>query len=301
MRLFGGDRILGLVKSMGIDEDTIIDQKILTSSIESAQKKIEDREFNYRKSVIEYDNVMNEQRNVIYSQRRDVMSGEDVSANVKSMINDVIETTVRENTSGETREEWDINAIRGAFYGYLTADDDFKANTDGLTAETIIDELKARAEKLYAEKEALFGDDMREIERVVLLRSVDENWIDHLEAMDQMRSGIFLHSYAQRNPINEYKIEGSNMFDELIYQIKQSVTRRILTVMPKEKPTVRVQVMKEISGGRLNNLAGDAKKSAPAAKIPAKAAAKVGRNDPCPCGSGKKYKKCCGAGEADGE
>lgn len=310
MRLFGGDRIIGMVKSLGIDEDTVIDQKILSGSIESAQKRIEDREFNYRKSVIEYDNVMNEQRRVIYSQRREVVNGENMSATIKKMIGDVIESVVAENTSAEVPDDWNYDAIRTHFYGYLTGDGDFRYTSDDfdrISADDITNELKARAEKIYAEKEELFGADMREIERIVLLRSVDENWVEHLEAMDQMRAGVFLQGYAQRNPLNEYKIVGSNMFDEMIYSVKQSVTRRILTVMPKEKPTVRVQVMKEATGGRMNAAFMQGRTTPPEASkkptVTVKAAAKVGRNDPCPCGSGKKYKKCCGANEngTDGE
>ncbi|MBO7148923.1 MAG: preprotein translocase subunit SecA [Clostridia bacterium] len=307
MRLFGGDRIMGMVKSLGIDEDTVIDQKILSGSIESAQKKIEDREFNFRKSVIEYDNVMNEQRRVIYSQRRDVMDGEDMSKTIKRMINDVIDTVVAENTSDEVRDDWNYDAIRSHFYGYLTADNDFRYTSDDfdkISAEDISNMLKERAEKLYSIKEELFGENIREVERVVLLRSVDENWVEHLEAMDQMRAGVFLQGYAQRNPLNEYKITGSDMFDEMIYSIKQSVTRRILTVMPKEQPTVRVQVLKEANGGRMNLAFEQGRTKAPEAPkaIPTvRAAAKVGRNDPCPCGSGKKYKKCCGANDNDAE
>ncbi len=302
MRLFGGDRIIGVVKSLGIDEDTVIDQKILSGSIESAQKKIEDREFNHRKSVIEYDNVMNEQRRVIYSQRREVMNGEDMSATIKHMIYDVIDTVVAENTADEVRDDWNYDAIRAHFYGYLTKDDDFRYTVDDfdrIDADQIVSELKERADKIYAQKEELFGNDMREIERVVLLRSVDENWVEHLEAMDQMRAGVFLQGYAQRNPLNEYKILGSNMFDEMIYSIKQGVTRRILSVMPKEKPTEREQVMKEARGGRVNLAFNQGRTTPPqnTAQTPAvRNTAKIGRNDPCPCGSGKKYKKCCGAG-----
>ena len=306
MRLFGGDRLIGLVKSLGIDEDTVIDQKILSGSIESAQKKIEDREFNHRKSVIEYDNVMNEQRRVIYSQRREVMNGEDMSTTVKKMINDVIDTVVAENTSGEVRDDWNYDAIRSHFYGYLTNENDFRYTTDDfdrIDADMIANELKERAERIYKEKEELFGGDMREVERVVLLRSVDENWVEHLEAMDQMRQGVFLQGYAQRNPINEYKIIGSNMFDEMIYSIKQGVTRRILSVMPKQKPTERVQVMKEAHGGRVNLAFNQGRTNAPK-QVPQTPATvrnsqKVGRNDPCPCGSGKKYKKCCGVGSEE--
>ena len=308
MRLFGGDKIMNVVKSLGIDEDTVIDQKILSGSIESAQKKIEDREFNYRKSVIEYDNVMNQQRSVIYSQRREVMNGEDMSTTVKRMIYDVIDSVVAENTADEVHDDWNYDAIRSYFYGYLTNDNDFRYTADDfdkISAEDIVNELKSRADKIYAEKEELFGADMREIERVVLLRSVDENWVEHLEAMDQMRSGVFLQGYAQRNPLNEYKILGSNMFDEMIYSIKQSVTRRILTVMPKEQPTVRVQVMKEANGGRMNMAFAQGRTTPPQnpPKVPTtvRNTVKVGRNDPCPCGSGKKYKKCCGAGQEGSE
>ncbi|MBQ7821591.1 MAG: preprotein translocase subunit SecA, partial [Clostridia bacterium] len=255
MRLFGGDRMSNIVKTLNAPEDTVVDQKLISGGIESAQKRIEDREFNFRKSVIEYDNVMNEQRRVIYSQRREVMNGEDMSKTVKHMIYDVIDTVVAENTADEVHDDWNYDAIRTYFYGYLTNDSDFRYTTDDfdrISAEDISGELKSRADKLYGDKEELFGENMREVERVVLLRSVDENWVEHLEAMDQMRSGVFLQGYAQRNPLNEYKILGSNMFDEMIYSIKQSVTRRILTVMPKEQPTVRVQVMKEANGGRMN-------------------------------------------------
>ncbi len=306
MRLFGGDRILGMVKSLGIDEDTIIDQKILSGSIESAQKKIEDREFQHRKSVIEYDDVMNQQRKIIYSQRREVMDGEDISSTVKHMIYDVIDTVVAENTADEIHDDWNFDAIRTHFFGYLTTENDFRYTTDDfdrINADDIVNELKARADKIYAEKELLFGEDMREVERVVLLRSVDENWVEHLDAMDQMRAGVFLQGYAQRNPLNEYKILGSNMFDEMIYSIKQGVTRRILSVMPRQKPTERVQVMKEASGGRANVAFNRGQTTPPKAPTPQtiKNTVKVGRNDPCPCGSGKKYKKCCGAGLDDGE
>ncbi len=307
MRLFGGDRIMNMVRSLGVDEDTVIDQKILSGSIESAQKRIEDREFNFRKSVIEYDNVMNEQRRVIYSQRRDVMDGEDMSATIKRMIYDVIDTVVAENTSAEVSDDWNYDAIRSHFYGYLTTDRDYRYTADDfdrVSARDISDELKSRADKLYGEKELLFGDNIREVERVVLLRSVDENWVEHLEAMDQMRSGVYLQGYAQRNPINEYKIQGSNMFDEMIYSIKQSVTRRILTAMPKEQPAVRVQVLKEMGKGRMNMAFNQGRTTPPEAPKAApilRSTAKVGRNDPCPCGSGKKYKKCCGASDGDAD
>ncbi len=303
MRLFGGENLKNMVSKLGLGEDDVIDQGIISSSIESAQKRIEEREFNYRKSVIEYDDVMNQQRNIIYSQRREVMNGNDMSPTIKRMISDVIDWVVNENTKAEVADDWNFDNIRQYFYGYLTADGDLRYTTDDfdrISADDIKRFLRERSDRVYAEKEALFGDDMREVERVVLLRSVDENWIEHLEAMDQLRSGIFLQGYAQRNPINEYKISGADLFDEMIFTIKQTVTRRILSVMPKEKPAVRVQVLKEATDGRMNSLfnAGAVKKE-PEKPTVIRAGVKIGRNDPCPCGSGKKYKKCCGRNESD--
>ncbi len=306
MRLFGGERIMSVVKSLNLPEDTIIDQKILTNSIEVAQMRIEDREFGFRKSVIEYDDVMNQQRSIIYSQRRDVMSGNDVSVTIKRMIRDVISSVVDECTSAEVVDDWNFDGLRSYFYGYLTFDTDFRFTSDDydrIDSEQILSMLNERADKLYAEKEKLFGERMREVERVVLLRSVDTNWVEHLEAMDQMRSGVFLQGYAQRNPISEYKLQGSNMFDEMIYSIKQSVTRNILTIVPREN-IQRVQVLKEAKGGRMNLAFEQGRTKAPekpVAQAPIRNAVKVGRNDPCPCGSGKKYKKCCGAGQGDAE
>ncbi len=306
MRLFGGERIMSVVKTLNIPEDTIIDQKILTNSIESAQMRIEDREFGFRKSVIEYDDVMNQQRSIIYSQRRDVMNGNDVSATIKRMIRDVISSVVEECTSANVVDDWNFDGLRSYFYGYLTFDTDFRYMSDDydrIDAEQIVQMLNERADKLYTEKEMLFGERMREVERVVLLRSVDTNWVEHLEAMDQMRSGVFLQGYAQRNPISEYKLQGSNMFDEMIYSIKQSVTRNILTIVPREK-IERVQVLKESKGGRMNLAFEQGRTKAPEKPVlqsTVRNAVKVGRNDPCPCGSGKKYKKCCGAGQSEAE
>ena len=307
MRLFGGERIMSVVKTLNLPEDTIIDQKILTNSIESAQTRIEDREFGFRKSVIEYDDVMNQQRTIIYSQRRDVMSGNDVSATIKRMIRDVIASIVSECTSAEVVDDWKFDELRTYFYGYLTTDTDFRYTSDDydrIDADQIVKMLNERADRIYAEKENMFGEQMREVERVVLLRCVDSNWVEHLEAMDQMRSGIFLQGYAQRNPISEYKLLGSNMFDEMIYSIKQAVTRSILTIMPREQAIERVQVLKESKGGRMNLAFEQGRTKAPEKpepQTPVRNAVKVGRNDPCPCGSGKKYKKCCGAGQADTE
>ena len=305
MRLFGSERVLGMVDKLGLEEDQPIDAGILSNAIESAQKRLEDSNFQRRKTVLEYDDVMNQQRNIIYDQRRSVLDGADLRETVRSMINETVETTVDSHTVSDNPEEWNVDAIRTYFFGLLCREDDFKYSEDELktlTREDIKKILHERAEALYASKEEAFGDQMREIERVVLLRAVDQNWMNHIDAMDDLRGSVGLQAYAQRSPINEYRFTGADMFDDMIAQIREETTRMILAVAPrKEQEIKRVEVARPLTAGF---------SGAPGARPPQTAAAspkagivsptartgpKVGRNDPCPCGSGKKYKKCCGA------
>ena len=301
MRLFGSERIIGLVDRLGLRDDEPIDAQILSGSIESAQKRLEDNNFERRKNVLAYDDVMNQQRTLIYKERGDVLAGGDMQSKIRSMVHDTISEAVDQYLHEDDIALWDLDGLRGKYRGLLCNDDDFKVitGTPVEARETIRDELLSRAEKLYDFKEKLFGEDeFREVERVVLLRNVDQKWMDHLEAMDSLMESIGLQAYANRNPISEYRIQGADLFDEMIGEIRESTVRMMLSVMPKTQNVQRVQVVREAAPGgpRLRRPVGPL---ANAAAIPNRPVVnkgpKVGRNDPCPCGSGKKYKKCCGS------
>ena len=299
MRLFGSENIAALVDRLGLDEDTPIDAKILSNSIESAQKRLEAQNFNRRKNVLMYDDVMNQQRTIIYAQRREVLDGMDLHEKIAGMIHTVIEDEVRSECIAENPAEWNFENIRAYFASTLCSKNDFQYTPEQLSAlsrEDLIELLKKRADALYAEKEQLFGaEQMREIERIILLRCVDAKWMEHLENMDSLEDNIGLQAYAQRNPINEYRIAGGDLFDGMIAAIREDTARAILSVVPRpsQEPLRRTQLAKTT----VENLgAGEPVKKAPVRK---KASEKVGRNDPCPCGSGKKYKKCCGMHEND--
>ena len=299
MRLFGSENIAALVDRLGLDEDTPIDAKILSNSIESAQKRLEAQNFNRRKNVLMYDDVMNQQRTIIYAQRREVLDGMDLHEKIAGMIHTVIEDEVRSECIAENPAEWNFENIRAYFASTLCSKNDFQYTPEQLSAlsrEDLIELLKKRADALYAEKEQLFGaEQMREIERILLLRCVDAKWMEHLENMDSLEDNIGLQAYAQRNPINEYRIAGADLFDGMIAAIREDTARAILSVVPRpsQEPLRRTQLAKTT----VENLgAGEPVKKAPVRK---KASEKVGRNDPCPCGSGKKYKKCCGMHEND--
>ncbi|MBE6626194.1 MAG: preprotein translocase subunit SecA [Ruminococcaceae bacterium] len=298
MRLFGSDRIIGMVERLGMDEDMPIDAKMLSGSIENAQKHLEGQNFNRRKNVLAYDDVMNQQRSVIYKQRSEVLDNADLKDKIKSMISDTVTDAVGTFLHDEDMTQWDIDGLRSKYLGMLTAPADFK-DIDGTAAEVrqkITDTLLERADALYQKKEELFGEEqMREVERVVLLQNVDKKWMDHLEAMDSLMEAIGLQAYAQRNPIAEYRLYGADMFDEMVMNIRDDTARMVMSIVPKPQQEVkRVEVAKVVSEGFAGGGGKPAQKKAPVVnKTP-----KVGRNDPCPCGSGKKYKKCCGASAA---
>ena len=247
MRLFGSERIIGLVSRLGLDEDTPIDARILSGQIETAQKRLEDRNFSRRKTVLSYDDVMNQQRNVIYSQRSDVLDGLDLKDKIENMIRSTISDAVELHTMYD-RDSWELEALKSKYMGLLCSADDFTSSN--ITKAEIVDTLTNRAIELWKSKEEQFGEEtMREIERVILLRNVDEKWMDHLEAMDDLRDSIGLQAYAQRNPLNEYKIAGAEAFDEMIISVRNDTVRGILTVVPREKPVERVQVVKPTDEG----------------------------------------------------
>ena len=292
MRLFGGDRMLAIVETLKMPEDQPIDAGILSNSIESAQKRIESQNFDRRKNVLQYDDVINVQRELIYKERRSVLEGEDLSGKIKKMISDYIGTVVDGCTQAEVADDWGFDEIRSTFRGWLCTDDDFKFSQEELsdvTAEDIKKTLVERSEELYKKQEELFTPEVfREVERAVLLRNVDSRWVEHIDAMDDLRGSIGLNAIAQRNPIVEYKIQGGAMFDEMIDGIREGTARMILNVRPQ-----RTVERKQILRGSEAMLKGDAKTKVK--PTPIKKAQKVGPNDPCPCGSGKKYKKCCGS------
>lgn len=305
LRLFGSENISSMVEKLGLPEDQPISAKILSNSIERAQKRLEDQNFGHRKNVLSYDDVMNQQRNLIYAQRNEVLDGMDMKSKIVDMIDQTIERIVDSACVGETKNDWRLDDIRTYFFPYICTSDDFVypdgVIPDDLTPESIKEDLHARAKAKYAEKEEMFGDYMREIERIVLLQNVDRFWTDHIDAMDDLKGSIGLSGYAQRNPLNEYRIAGADMFDEMIENIRQSTVRMILSVVKQEQPARRKETTRITgeSGGSDADRAAQSTKRAPMAGsglngVPRKVIKKVGPNDPCPCGSGKKYKKCHG-------
>ena len=290
MRLFGGERINHLMEMLGIDEDTPIENKMLTNSIESAQRKVEERNFGIRRDVLQYDDVMNRQRELIYGQRDKVLDGENIRESVVGMIRESIGATVAQYTAGDDHEEWNLDGLREYYAGWLTTEDDFRYDAqqmEDLGREELTEQLIDKAMKIYEEKETNYGPLMRELERVVLLKTVDRYWMDHIDNMEELRKGIHPRAYGQKDPVVLYRMEGFDMFDQMIASIREDTARLMLTVQirQKEEPK-REQVAKPT--------ATSADGTDRPRTVRKTAAQKVGRNDPCPCGSGKKYKKCCG-------
>ena len=296
MRLFGGERVQNLMETLKIDENEPIQMKMLTNSIESAQKKVEGRNFGIRRSVLNFDDVMNKQREIIYAQRSKVLDGEDIHESILDMIRENITETV--NTylpDTEIHDNWNIDGLRDRFMGFLTTEEDLRYKDLNELAmvekKDIIDQLVNKALDIYAEKDKLFGEEMmREVERVILLKNVDRYWMDHIDNMDELKKGIYLRSYGQRDPVVEYRMEGFEMFDAMVAAIREDTVRMLLTIQirTQEEPK-REQVAKPTVA-----VHGESDRSVRKEPVHVK---KVGRNDPCPCGSGKKYKKCCGANE----
>lgn len=289
MRLFGGERVSTTMDSLGVEEDMPIENKMISGTIENAQKKLETRNFSIRKNVLQFDDVMNSQREIIYGQRGKVLRGEDVSENVHTMIHESIAANAQLFLAGEVADDWDFDGLRSHYRGWLAKDGDFRYTPEALgelKQEDVVKVLTDRADAICADKEKRYGSPlMREFERVVLLRTVDTKWMEHIDAMEELRKGIYLRSYGQRDPVVEYRIEGFNMFDEMVASIREDTSRMLLTMeLRTEQPLQREQVAKPTGESGADD--GSVKKQ------PAKKIAKPGRNDPCPCGSGKKFKKC---------
>ena len=292
MRLFGSERIMNMMETLGIDEDTPIDAKILSGAIENAQKTVEGRNFQSRKNVLEYDDVMNVQRKIIYEQRRQVLDGEDLQKNIQSMMRFYVDTYVA-SAFGEQPKLADkqhffemMTHFEPIFFPtgtWLLSDEELAA----LTREQAEEKILSLMQRAYAKREEQFTSPvMREIERVVTLRVVDEFWMDHIDAMDDLRQGIRLRAYAQTDPVIEYKREGFDMFEAMNDAIKEEIVRRVFLVRIKTNEEIKRQRVAKVTG---EGAGGDktVKRQPVVKKI------KVGPNDPCPCGSGKKYKKCC--------
>lgn len=287
MRLFGGDRMLGLVEKMGLAEDEAIEHRLLTSSIENAQKKVEGRNFGIRKHVLQYDDVMNKQREVIYGERKKVLEGENMRDHIFNLLENIVEDGIAIYTAdAKYPEEWDLDGLKDYLSNmFLPANSLEFTNVEDLTMESLKNQIIEVAEKIYSEKEQEIGlERMREIERVILLQVIDTKWMDHIDAMDQLRQGIGLRAIGQEDPVRAYQIEGYDMFQEMIKSIQEETVRYLFSI-EKEVVVERKQVAKPIAASHGDQ---DGKKS------PVVKKEEVGRNDLCTCGSGKKYKKCCG-------
>ncbi|HJG86174.1 preprotein translocase subunit SecA [Pseudoflavonifractor capillosus] len=290
MRLFGSERVMGMMESLGVDEDTPIEQKMLTNAIESAQKRVESKNFQTRKTVLEYDDVMNTQRKVIYEQRRRVLDGDNLKEAVQNMMNTVITNAIH----GHMGEQKHMSAEQfreavAPFRGVFLHPEELKLTDKELadyTADQLVDLVGGKARDLYARKEQELGEPlMRELERVIMLRVVDEYWMDEIDAMTELRQGIGLRGYGQHDPVVEYKREGYEMFENMIAAIQEETVRRLFLA--------RVKVGGEVKRERVAKVTGESgADDGTVKKQPAKKVVKVGRNDPCPCGSGLKWKKC---------
>ena len=297
MKIFGGDMITKVYNTLGADEDMPIESKMISKAVENAQKRVEGRNFSIRKNVLQYDDVMNTQREIIYKQRRQVLNGENMKENVFNMIDTLAEEIVNGYATEDGVNAESLMSEVETTYGISKLESLSEAK---INAENIISELQEKAHKIYEEKEAEFGpENLRELERVVILKIVDERWMDHIDAMDELKDGIGLQAYGQKDPVVQYRIEGFDMFDQMIADIKLNVVKILMNARKREGAPARKESVKITSEGReeatLNLSENTAPNTSSGPKTPyVKKDAEVGRNDPCPCGSGKKYKNCCG-------
>ncbi len=284
MRLFGSTNIEGMMDRLGMDDDMPIENKMISKALENAQKKVESRNFGIRKNVLEYDDVINNQRTVIYGERKKVLDDEDLKETVLSMIHDVIDQVIT-SFAGELKysDQWDLDALFTYLDQNVLPDHEFeKENILGMTKHEVKELVEEKTLQLYEEREKELGSEtMREIEKAIMLRIIDNKWMDHIDAMDQLRNGINLRAYGQKDPLIEYKFEAYEAFQAMIFSIKEDVVRYVLRVRVVEKPEERKMMVNQ---------------GEEAQKKPVRAGSKIGRNELCPCGSGKKYKKCCGRG-----
>ena len=290
MRLFGSEKLMGIFKSLGVRPDEEIQHKMLSNAIEKAQKKIEDNNYGIRKNLLDYDQVNNDQRELIYEERRQVLNGEDMKDAILRMMDHVIDNSVaRMAPEANDGKNWDLEGLNEILIPIIPFEEAITAEfVSGKKPTTVIEELQEKARALYEAKEKEFpsAESMREIERIVLLKVVDAKWTDHIDDMEKLREGIGLQAYGQKDPLVEYRLQGYNAFDEMTYHVEEDTVRIMLHI----KPEHRIERAEERRGVVMDQK--DGKTSQPIRK-----AEKIGRNDECPCGSGKKYKHCCGAAE----
>jgi len=292
MKIFGGDMITSLYNTLGADEDMPIEHKFLSKAVEGAQRRVEGRNFSIRKNVLHYDDVMNQQREIIYAQRKEVLDGKDLSDNIKNMINSVAEDVVSIYTNVQDGEDIDIQGLSLQLKTIFGIDDIKGLKNDTLDEQALIEEVIEKAHQKYEDKKQEVGEqEIKELERVVMLKVVDEKWMNHIDNMDELKDGIGLRAYGQKDPVVQYRIEGSDMFEQMVEDIKTDVVKILLNIHRagevRRKETVKIT---NASQENLNNLDKDTVRK----ETVKNEGPNVGRNDPCPCGSGKKYKQCCG-------
>lgn len=298
MKIFGGEAITKVYETLGADENMPIESRLISSSVESAQRRVEGRNFSIRKAVLNYDDVMNTQREIIYKQRREVLDGEDLKANVLKMIQSLIEDIV---TPYFAEEHVNKESLLQELNTNLTITDLESLNKENIHLKEVIEEAVEKAYAIYDEREKTIGaEELRELERVVTLKIVDEKWMDHIDAMDELKDGIGLRAYGQKDPVVQYRIEGFDMFDQMVLDIKTDVVKLLMHVRKKEENIQRTEAARitgmSLENSAISNLDGTIapKTSSPQNQTVVNHEPKVGRNDQCPCGSGKKYKNCCG-------
>ena len=297
MRLFGSDRFKPLMDKLTGDDEVAMEYGILSKQIENAQKRVESRNFDMRKTVLQFDDVMNQQRTTIYAQRREVLEGEDILSRIMDMLDTFIRDNVRRYIASESdADTWNMRGLSEALEHVALMPGDTVAIADSLAMrlrDIFTDQLLERAKELYEERNVTLGEsgiDMREFERVALLGAVDERWMDHIDAMDHFRDGIGLRAYAHRDPVVEYKIEGFEMFEEMISLIREDTLTALFKAQVRQREPERRQIVDPSEMQFQGSDAAAASEHAPVKRE----GKKVGRNDPCPCGSGRKYKQCCG-------
>ena len=295
MKIFGGEMITKLYNTMGIDENMPIENKVISNTVESAQKKVEGRNFSIRKNVLKYDDVMNAQREIIYKQRRQVLDGENINESILKMISSLAEEIVLSFANSE--EDINVESLNTEIKNIFGIDitDAIKENLKN--SNKIIEILQQKAIEKYSNKEAEIGsEELRELERIVMLKVVDQKWMDHIDSMDELKNGIGLRAYGQQDPVVKYRIEGMDMFEEMVEDIKHDVVKILMNLRKQEE--VKREEAAKITGAALqalNSLDNDQKQvKSEINRTVVNQGPKVGRNDTCPCGSGKKYKNCCG-------
>ena len=293
LRLFASDNIASIMDRLGMDENDPIEHKLITRSIERAQKKVEARNFDIRKHVLEYDDVMNQQREVIYAERRKILRGEDLKENIFFMLDKIIESEMDQYANAKLYpEEWTLDGlIEDAEKIYAPEGKLKKEELEAMSRDELEETLRKTAHEAYAAREQLFGEEnMRELEKVVMLRVVDNHWMEHLDRMDMLREGINLRAYGQRNPLVEYKIEALDMFEAMEAAIQTDIAKLMyrVSIVTQEQQ----QLQDRLQTARASH--GEESSAAETKKKPQRNKNDIGRNDPCPCGSGKKYKNCCG-------